>query len=35
MNAYPGDGEYCNAEWPYARHYDALLEYELGKAAIR
>lgn len=35
MNTYPGDGEYRNAEWPYDRPYDALLEYYRWKAAFR
>ncbi len=34
MTYYPGDDEYCKAEWPYARPYDALAEYERGKREI-
>ena len=31
---YPGDDEYCNAEWPYDYPYDAHAEYLRGKAEI-
>ena len=34
MNPYPGDGEYCDADWPYSYPYDATAEYYRGKAEI-